>query len=59
MAAGQPGWAASFDCANAETADEKVMRADRELDDADVEMAARYTQRKASSGYGRPRRYRR
>ena len=51
-AAGQPGWAASFDCAKAETADEKAICADRQLNDADVEMAVLYTQLKPLLGMG-------
>jgi uncharacterized protein len=51
-AAGEPGWAASFDCAKAETADEKAICADRQLNDADVEMAVLYTQLKPLLGMG-------
>ena len=46
VAAGHPIQAASFDCAKAESADEKAICADRTLDDADVEMAVLYTQLK-------------
>ena len=51
-AAGQPGWAASFDCAKAETADEKAVCADRALNDEDVEMAVLYFQLKPLLGMG-------
>ncbi|KLK89874.1 hypothetical protein AA309_28870 [Microvirga vignae] len=51
-AAGQPGWAASFDCAKAETADEKAICADRQLNDEDVEMSVLYTQLKPLLGMG-------
>jgi uncharacterized protein len=51
-AAGQPGWAASFDCAKAETADEKAICADRALNDEDVEMAVLYSQLKPLLGMG-------
>jgi uncharacterized protein len=51
-AAGQPGWAASFDCAKAETADEKAVCADRQLNDEDVEMAVLYSQLKPLLGMG-------
>ncbi len=52
LAAGQPGWAASFDCAKAETADEKVVCADRALNDEDVEMSVLYSQLKPLLGMG-------
>ena len=42
----QPSKAASFDCSKAETTDEKAICADRQLNDADVEMSALYTQLK-------------
>jgi uncharacterized protein len=51
-AAGQPGWAASFNCAKAETADEKAICADRQLNDDDVEMAVLYSQLKPLLGMG-------
>ena len=51
-AAGQPGWAASFDCAKAETADEKTICADRALNDEDVEMSVLYSQLKPLLGMG-------
>lgn len=51
-AAWQPGWAASFDCSKAETADEKAICADRSLNDADVEMSVLYTQLKPLLGMG-------
>ena len=51
-AAGQPGWAASFDCAKAETADEKAICADRQLNDEDVEMSVLYTQLRPFLGMG-------
>ncbi|WP_457094120.1 lysozyme inhibitor LprI family protein [Microvirga sp. P5_D2] len=51
-AAGQSGWAASFDCAKAETADEKAICADRQLNDDDVEMAVLYTHLKPLLGMG-------
>ena len=51
-AAEQPGWAASFDCAKAETADEKAVCADRALNDEDVEMAVLYSQLKPLLGMG-------
>ena len=51
-AAGQPGWAASFDCAKAETADEKAICADRVLNDEDVEMSVLYSQLKPLLGMG-------
>ena len=50
--AGQPGSAASFDCAKAETADEKAVCADRALNDDDVEMAVLYSQLKPLLGMG-------
>jgi uncharacterized protein len=41
MTAGwQPAAAASFDCSEAETADEKAVCVDRKLNDEDVEMAS-------------------
>ena len=49
-AAGQPGWAVSFNCAKAETADEKAICADRQLNDDDVEMAVLYSQLKPLLG---------
>lgn len=52
MSAGQPAQAASFDCAKAETADEKAICADRRLNDQDVEMAVLYTQLKPLLGMG-------
>ena len=51
-AAGQPGSAASFDCAKAETADEKAVCADRALNDEDVEMSVLYSQLKPLLGMG-------
>jgi len=51
-AAGQPVQAASFDCAKAETADEKVVCADRQLNDRDVEMSVLYIQLKPLLGMG-------
>ena len=51
-AAGQPGSAASFDCAKAETADEKVVCADRALNDEDVEMSVLYSQLNPLLGMG-------
>src|SRR5690349_13592686 len=52
MVAGQPGQAASFDCAKAETTDEKAICADRQLNDADVEMSVLYNQLKPLLGMG-------
>src|SRR5918994_2337397 len=51
-AVAQPGWAASFNCAKAETADEKAVCADRALNDEDVEMAVLYSQLKPLLGMG-------
>jgi uncharacterized protein len=51
-AAWQPSQAASFDCAKAEAADEKAICADRQLNDADVEMSVLYTQLKPLLGMG-------
>jgi uncharacterized protein len=51
-AAWQPAWAASFDCAKAEAADEKAVCADRQLNDEDVEMAVLYTHLKPLLGMG-------
>ena len=51
-AAWQPIQAASFDCSKAETMDEKAICADPRLNDADVEMSARYTQLKPLLGMG-------
>src|SRR5919112_1098038 len=51
-AAGQPGWAASFDCAKAGTGDEKAVCADRALNDEDVEMSVLYSQLKPLLGMG-------
>jgi uncharacterized protein len=51
-AAWQPARAASFDCSKAETADEKAVCADRQLNDEDVEMAVLYTQIKPLLGMG-------
>ena len=51
-AAWQPSQAASFDCAKAEAADEKAVCADRQLNDADVEMAVLYIQLKPLLGMG-------
>ena len=48
----QPSKAASFDCSKAETMDEKAICADRQLNDADVEMSALYTQLKPLLGMG-------
>lgn len=48
----QPIAAASFDCSKAETADEKAVCADRQLNDEDVEMAVLYTQLKLLLGMG-------
>ncbi|WP_420846793.1 lysozyme inhibitor LprI family protein [Microvirga tunisiensis] len=53
MTAGwQPAGAASFDCSKAETADEKAVCADRQLNDEDVEMAVLYIQLKPLLGMG-------
>jgi uncharacterized protein len=52
MAAGHAGWAASFDCAKAATADEKAVCADRQLNDEDVEMSVLYSQLKPLLGMG-------
>ncbi|PVE25250.1 hypothetical protein DC522_06900 [Microvirga sp. KLBC 81] len=52
MAARQPGWATSFDCAKAETADEKAVCADRQLNDEDVEISVLYSQLKPLLGMG-------
>jgi uncharacterized protein len=49
---GLPGWAASFDCAKAETADEKAVCADRQLNDEDVEMSVLYSQLRPLLGMG-------
>jgi uncharacterized protein len=55
MTAGwQPAAAASFDCSKAETADEKAVCADRQLNDEDVEMAVLYTQLKPLLGIRAP-----
>ena len=51
-AAGLPGLAASFDCTKAETADEKAICADRQLNDEDVEMAVLYSRLKPLLGMG-------
>jgi uncharacterized protein len=51
-AAGQPARAASFDCAQAAAPDEKAVCADRQLNDADVEMSVLYTQLKPLLGMG-------
>jgi uncharacterized protein len=51
-AAGHPVQAASFDCTRAETADEKAVCADRQLNDEDVEMSVLYTQLKPLLGMG-------
>lgn len=48
----QPIAAASFDWSKAETADEKAVCADRQLNDEDVEMAVLYTQLKLLLGMG-------
>jgi uncharacterized protein len=48
----QPVQAASFDCAKAETADEKTVCADRALNDLDFEMSVLYTQLKPLLGMG-------
>jgi len=48
----QPSRAASFDCARAQTADEKAVCADRALNDQDVEMAVLYRQLKPLLGMG-------
>src|SRR5215217_8941772 len=48
----QPVQAASFDCAKAETADEKIVCADRQLNDRDVEMSVLYIQLKPLLGMG-------
>lgn len=47
-----PSQAASFDCSKAETADEKAVCADRQLNDDDVEMAVLYMQLKPLLGMG-------
>ncbi|MEZ0169390.1 lysozyme inhibitor LprI family protein [Microvirga sp. TS319] len=52
MTAGAPARAASFDCAKAETLDEKAICADRRLNDDDVEMSVLYTQLKPLLGMG-------
>jgi uncharacterized protein len=55
MTAGwQPPAAASFDCSEAETADEKAVCVDRKLNDEDVEMAVLYTQLKPLLGIRAP-----
>jgi uncharacterized protein len=51
-AAWQSIQAASFDCSKAESADEKAICADRQLNDADVEMSVLYTQLKPLLGMG-------
>ena len=51
-AAWQSAAAASFDCSQAEAADEKAVCADRRLNDDDVEMAVLYTQLKPLLGMG-------
>jgi uncharacterized protein len=48
----QSAEAASFDCAKAETPDEKAVCADRALNDQDVEMSVLYTQLKPLLGMG-------
>ncbi|MBA1157136.1 lysozyme inhibitor LprI family protein [Microvirga mediterraneensis] len=48
----QPAEAASFDCAKAETLDEKAVCADPALNDQDVEMSVLYTQLKPLLGMG-------
>jgi uncharacterized protein len=48
----QPVHAASFDCAKAQTTDEKAVCADRALNDQDVEMSVLYTQLKPLLGMG-------
>jgi uncharacterized protein len=52
IAAWQPTQAASFDCSKAEAPDEKAICVDRQLNDADVEMAVLYTQLKPLLGMG-------
>ncbi len=52
LAVGQPGWAASFNCTKAETADEKAVCADRALNDEYVEMSVLYSQLKPLLGMG-------
>jgi uncharacterized protein len=52
MTVPQPVLAASFDCAKAQTADEKAVCADHHLNDQDVEMAVLYTQLKPLLGMG-------
>jgi len=47
-----PASAASFDCAKAETADEKAICTDRKLNDDDVEMSVLYVQLKPLLGMG-------
>ena len=51
-AALQPTQAASFDCSKAAAPDEKTICADRQLNDADVEMSVLYTQLKPLLGMG-------
>jgi uncharacterized protein len=48
----QPVQAASFDCAKAQTKDEKAICADQGLNDQDVEMAVLYRQLKPLLGMG-------
>jgi len=52
VGAWQPTQAASFACSKAETMDEKATCADRQLNDADVEMSVLYTQLKPLLGMG-------
>jgi uncharacterized protein len=51
-AARGPVHSASFDCAKAQTTDEKAVCADRALNDQDVEMSVLYTQLKPLLGMG-------
>jgi uncharacterized protein len=48
----QSASAASFDCSKAAAADEKAICADRQLNDADVEMSVLYVQLKPLLGMG-------
>jgi uncharacterized protein len=52
LTAWQPVQAASFDCAKAQTDDEKAICSDRALNDQDVEMSVLYTQLKPLLGMG-------
>jgi hypothetical protein len=51
LTAWQPVQAASFDCAKAQTDDEKAICSDRALNDQDVEMSVLYTQLKPFSAW--------